>query len=66
LTKSSASGKFTPAKKVTKTKVAGLSQEVAASKQARMQRDALTAYVKGNDLVLLTGKKLKYLSPRSK
>jgi hypothetical protein len=30
LTKSSASGKFTPAKKVTKTKVAGLSQEVAA------------------------------------
>jgi hypothetical protein len=32
LTKSSASGKFTPAKKVTKTKVAGLSQEVAAER----------------------------------
>ena len=66
LTKSSASGKFTAAKKVTKTKVAASSQEVAASKRARIQRDILTGYVKGNDLVLLPGEKLTYLSPRSK
>lgn len=68
LTKSSTSSKPVSDKKSTdKAQTsASTSREAAAKKRARMQRDALTAYVKGNDLVLLPGKKLTYLSPRSK